>query len=261
VSSSKEKHTLKPKLWIVTELFYPDQTSTSFIVSKIADKMMEKYDVNVITDSSLYQENNFSKESNFTIDEGIKVIRVKSKKRDKNNLIQRAMKVVSLSVKLASVLFRNVRKGEKVFIVTNPALLLVFLSWIRNIKKLKLYILVHDVFPENTIPTGIIKSESSFLYKLISSIFNRAYSNTDNLIVLGRDMKEVVENKIRKSKNKPSVHIIENWGDIDKIKPSSTLPDILKERHKNNYITIQYAGNIGRLQGLDNPEHTHPVSG
>ena len=252
MSSSKEIHTLKPKLWIVTELFYPDQTSTSFIVSKIADKMMEKYDVNVITDSSLYQENNFSEESSFTIDEGIKVIRVKSKKRDKNNLIQRAMKVVSLSVKLAKVLFRNVRKGEKVFIVTNPALLLVFLSWIRNMKKLQLYILVHDVFPENTLPPGIIKSESSLLYKFISSIFNRAYSNADNLIVLGRDMKEVVENKIRKSKNKPSVHIIENWGDIDKIKPSSTLPDILKERHKNNYITIQYAGNIGRLQGLEN---------
>ena len=77
------------------------------------------------------------------------------------------------------------------------------------LKKLKLYILVHDVFPENTIPTGIIKSESSFLYKLISSIFNRAYSNTDNLIVLGRDMKEVVENKIRKSKDTVSKSVSE----------------------------------------------------
>lgn len=252
MSSSKEIHTLKPKLWIVTELFYPDQTSTSFIVSKIADKMMEKYDVNVITDSSLYQENKFSDDPIFSIDEGIKVIRVKSKKRDKNNLIQRTMKIVSLSIKLARILFKNISKGEKVFIVTNPALLLVFLSWVKKIKRFHLYVLVHDVFPENTLPSGILKSEKSFTYKFISSIFNRAYSNTDSLIVLGRDMKEIVESKIRNTKNKPSIHILENWGDIDKIKPSSVTPDILKERHNEKSITIQYAGNIGRLQGLEN---------
>lgn len=254
MSNSKEIHALKSKLWIVTELFYPDQTSTSFIVSKIADKMMEKYVVNVITDSSLYQENKFSNNSFFSIDERIKVVRVQSKKRDKNNLIQRTVKVISLSIKLARVLYKNVSKGEKVFIVTNPALLLVFLSWIKKIKRFQLYVLVHDVFPENTLPTGIIRSEKSFFYKLISSVFNRAYSATDGLIVLGRDMKEVVESKLIyvKEVSKPFIQIIENWADIDNIKPSINLPEILKERHKEKFITVQYAGNIGRLQGLEN---------
>jgi len=61
---------------------------------------------------------------------------------------------------------------------------------------------VHDVFPENTLPSGIIKSKKSFIYKIISSIFNRAYSATDELIVLGRDMKEIVENKVKMLKGK-----------------------------------------------------------
>lgn len=238
----------------MTELFYPDQTSTSFIVSKIANKLMEKYDVNVITDSSLYQENKFSKDPNFQIDNEIKVHRVKSKKRNKNNLGQRTIKIFSLSIKLSRVLLKNVRKGEKVFIVTNPALLLVLLSWFKKIKKFQLYVLVHDVFPENTLPSGIIKSQKSFIYKIISSIFNSAYSSTDRLIVLGRDMKNVVESKVRNTKkqNKPSIHILENWADIENIKPDEEKPELLKERLKEKSITIQYAGNIGRLQGLEN---------
>lgn len=243
----------KPKLWIVTELFYPDQTSTSFIVSKIADKMMKKYNVNVITDSSLYQENKFSTDQNFQIDSDIKIHRVISRITDKNNLSQRTIKIISLSIKLSRVLLKNVQKGEKVFIVTNPALLLVVLSWLRRIKKFQLYVLVHDVFPENTIPSGIIKSNKSIIYKIISSVFNCAYSATDGLIVLGRDMKEVVERKVRRNQNEniPSIHILENWADIENIKPDDDKASLLKERHKEKSITIQYAGNIGRLQGLD----------
>ena len=38
----------KVKLWIVTELFPPDETSTSFILGEIANAMAQKYDVGVI---------------------------------------------------------------------------------------------------------------------------------------------------------------------------------------------------------------------
>ena len=34
--------------------------------------------------------------------------------------------------------------------------------------------------------------------------------------------------------------------------PSDELPELIKKRHENKNITIQYAGNIGRVQGLQN---------
>ncbi len=241
----------KPKLWIVTELFYPDQTSTSYILSKIADKMTEKYEVTVITNSDLYQKNNFISPSYFSIRKEIKILRVKTKQRDKNNLIQRTIKFISLSLKLSKLLWKKVAYGEKVLIVTNPAPLMILTALIKKIKRIKLFILIHDVFPENTIPTGIIKSPYSLIYRLSSFIFNKAYSSADCLIVLGRDMQKVVQKKISQSNKKPEIRIIENWGDIENIKPASEKPQILKERHENKELTIQYAGNIGRLQGLE----------
>ena len=35
------------KLWIVTELFPPDETSTSYILGEVANVMAKKYKVNV----------------------------------------------------------------------------------------------------------------------------------------------------------------------------------------------------------------------
>lgn len=240
----------KPKLWIVTELFYPDQTSTSYILSKIANKMVEKYNVTVFTDSSLYQEEEVSKDVLFEISNDIEIVRIPSKKKDKNDLLQRFKKMTFVSARITKLLFEKTRKGEKVLVVTNPAPMLVLVSLIKWIRKINLTILVHDIFPENTIPAGIIKSKKSFLYKLLLHIFNRAYSNADCLIAIGRDMKEVLDGKLRKNRSRKMV-IIENWADTINIKPAIVRPLLLEERISKGGLTIQYAGNIGRTQGLE----------
>ena len=38
----------KQRLWIITELFPPDETSTSYILGEIANTMAKKYCVGVI---------------------------------------------------------------------------------------------------------------------------------------------------------------------------------------------------------------------
>ena len=44
----------KQTLWIVTELFPPDETSTSYILGEIANAMVEKYQVKVICGPEIY---------------------------------------------------------------------------------------------------------------------------------------------------------------------------------------------------------------
>jgi glycosyltransferase involved in cell wall biosynthesis len=96
------------------------------------------------------------------------------------------------------------------------------------------------VFPENTVPAGILKSDKSPFYRILKSLFDRAYAQADNLIVLGRDMEDVVTGKIGEHGGRTV--IIENWADLDNINP--------KERPADGKIVLQYAGNLGRVQGL-----------
>lgn len=235
-------------LWIATELFYPEETSTSFILTKIANRLSEKYDVKVVCGDPVYDKQ--KKSSHFSLDSRVNVHRIKGWGGNKNSLLSRSLRFVFLSLSIFFYLWKNVKKGEKVFMVTNPAPLILLVSILKRFKKIELIILVHDVFPENTIPAGIIKSEKSVLYRVLRSIFDKAYSKADLLITLGRDMQQVIEAKIRKYNSHSKIEIIENWGDTEGIYPLLKEEVLNEDSSLKDRIIFQYAGNLGRVQGL-----------
>ena len=226
------------KLWIFTELFYPEETSTAFILTKIANKLATKYDVvNIVCANEVKNKENIS--SGFLPNLNIK--RFNKIFNDKNSLIIRSLGFIELTIKFFSILLFKVKKNDKVFLVTNPAPLVLIVSLLKKLKKFEVVLLVHDVFPENTLSANIFKNENSVYYKFLKFIFDKSYQNMSKIIVLGRDMKDIVEQKI-KLKKTTEVVIIENWGENHKIYP--------KIRKDNDTIVFQYAGNIGRVQGL-----------
>lgn len=232
------------KLWIVTELFYPEETSTAFILTKIANALSDKFDVNVICGPESYGraalEDNPS--TKLLLDGRIKIHRVSNCNLNKDKIFTRLLRFLIIGFKLSFSLWKNAKKQDRVFIVTNPAPLLISVALIKRIKKFPLYILVHDVFPENTIPAGVISSDKTFGYKLLRKCFNWAYKSADCLIVLGRDMRQIMKSKLGKNQNNTKIEIIENWAENDIAQ--------LNPVNKSENIVIQYAGNIGRVQGL-----------
>lgn len=228
------------KIFIVSELFYPDTCTTAHILTKIADRLSKQHEVSVICGPSGYDNSQILSESDKL--NNIDIIRIGKSNFDKNNIPQRILKFVTLTCQLTNELRKRVDSKDEVLIVTNPAPLMVFISGLKYFKHFNLTILVHDVFPENTIPAGIFKSESNILYRLIRKVFNKAYSTADRLIVLGRDMKDMMNMKIANSRRKPDVTIIENW---------SEHADCISETNVSPKVNILYAGNIGRVQGLE----------
>ena len=153
------------KLFIVTELFYPNKTSTAYIMTELAKHFASSFEVTVLCSDVSYDNNIASKGDDFPFI----VKRVGSSISDKNNFFSRIIGAVGNSVKLIFNLFREVCKGDKVLAVTNPFLLVFFLAVLRSLKSFELVLLVHDIFPENTVPAGVMKS-NSFSYKLVKNI-------------------------------------------------------------------------------------------
>ncbi len=228
------------KLWIVTEVFFPEETATAYILTKIADHLVGDMDVNVICGPASYEGKGRNIDAG-TIDDRVKVHRVSATVFGKNRLISRVFRLLSMTWKLTRELKKRVVDGDEVLVVTNPAPILLSVARLRSRKSFRLSLLVHDVFPENTIPAGIIKSEKSLFYRFLKSLFDRAYAKADKLIVLGRDMEDVVTRKIGEGSENKTV-IIENWADLDNVNPEQRVDD--------GKIVLQYAGNLGRVQGL-----------
>lgn len=225
------------KIWIATELFFPDETSTSYILTKVAETLGKHFEVTVLT-ATRYSSNAVKcKKSSYNIK------RFASPANNKKNIIKRLFRSIYVSVRFTVYLCANVRKEDSLLTVTNPPLLILFIAAIRKFRKFKWNILVHDVFPENALAAGVITSKNSLKFRILRYFFDKAYSSADDIIVLGRDMAEVLS---KKTKNKVKIKIIENWADCKSVYPDDQY--LLHRRFDK--IILQYAGNVGRVQGL-----------
>lgn len=227
-------------LIIVSELFYPDKTSTAYIMTKIADKLYNSADLTVISGDHYYNGGQFD---NDIQNKPYNIIRIKSGNLDKNKIISRAYKLALTSWRLFRKLSSTVKENSEVIIVTNPAPLLLLAAILKRFKKYKLNIIVQDVFPENAKAAGIISSKS-LLYKILLKIWENSYSKADRLIVCGRDMKDVFLHKLSLYRKPPEIDVIENWAD----KNTDVLEDNID---LESDINILFAGNIGRCQGIE----------
>jgi glycosyltransferase involved in cell wall biosynthesis len=141
----------------------------------------------------------------------------------------------------------KVKKGDNIFLTTNPAFLVIPIAILKKIKGYSFEILVHDIFPDNLVPAGLIR-ENGLKYMLLSGVYNSSYRNADRVIVLGEDMREVMSNKLKSKINK--IDIIPNWSDDD-IQPINNfdVSGYLGIDVKGK-IVFGFAGNLGRLQGI-----------
>ena len=79
--------------------------------------------------------------------------------------------------------------------------------------------------------------------------FDWAYSQTDHLIVIGRDMQKLIE---KKTDGAIPISLITNWCDIDNIKIElKNENQIIKNLNLENKIVFSFVGNLGRVQGID----------
>lgn len=240
--------TREKTFWVVTELFFPEETSTAYIMTKISEQVAGKRRVHVLCGPAAYQQSKIMADAEQL--ENIEITRVRAGNLNKDKLLQRALRLVLISLRLAFALFRKAKKGDDVLLVTNPAPLLLLAARICRWKGLRCYTIVHDVFPENLVVAKLVKA-GSLPYRFLKSIFNAAYSRMTVLLVLGRDMKALFEEKMAKYSHRPLIHIIENWADIEIISPETKTDNgLVQDLHIGEKIIFQFAGNLGRVQGL-----------
>lgn len=231
-------------LHFFTEYYHPAENSTSFYLTRIIHACAKAWEGGVSIFCAI---DNPGTEP--LTGENIRITRFKGGKLNKNSLVSRLIKFVLITMKFFFSALFQVRKGDTVFAVTNPAFLLVCLAFLRKIRKFRFVLLVYDIFPEVLIAGGL-DTGRSLKYRLALRIFNWAYDAADTLIVIGRDMRDVVEKKIHDSSK---IEFIPNWSDTENIVsvPKEENPILKRYGIEKNFV-FSVAGNMGRTQGLDN---------
>ena len=134
-------------LWVISELFPPEETSTGYIMGEIANAMTQKYDVKVICGPEVYDEKKKSVTNNSNaLNRNIQLYRVPAVKENKDSKLSRIKKFLLMSWHLYKVAKKEVKKEDKVLMVSNPFPLIVLMGQLKKRRGFNLTMLVHDIF-------------------------------------------------------------------------------------------------------------------
>jgi glycosyltransferase involved in cell wall biosynthesis len=149
---------------------------------------------------------------------------------------------ISLSIFLAA-LFRF-RRGDIVIVVTNPPLLPYLIAIACRVRRGRFVVLVHDVYPDIITRLGILKP-ASIPARLLDRASIWLYNSSDRILVLGRDMQQLVADKLFSRRER--VVIATNWASTEAITPTPRSENILLNTLRlNENFVVQYYGNMGR---------------
>lgn len=238
----------KSKVIVVSELYFPEENATGFILTKIAEGLATWFPVSVVCGQPNYFARGI-RAPRHEIHNKVYIRRCKSTTFNKNNIFLRLINSVTISVSILSNLLSQCKSGDLVLVVTNPPLLPFFALLACKIKKATCILLIHDVYPEALIVTDILSTDG-LLSKSLSVLTSFLYRGVDKIIVLGRDMHELVLKKLHGHSEK--IVIIPNWADVDTVQPADRASNkLLHQLNLLDKFVVLYVGNMGRTHGLE----------
>lgn len=236
-----------PTVWVISEPYYPEDVSTGYLLTRIAEGLAEQQRVRVLCSQPTYELRGTRVPWRESC-RGVDIRRCWSTTLNKDFLPFRAVNLITFS---ASVFFRallSIDRGDVTLVVTNPPsipFLIMIAGWMRGGKVL---LLIHDVYPEVLVAAGFISANSIFT-KVLNWFNRRLYRSATQVIVLGRDMYTLAKTKLGTA-NVPLV-IIPNWADVHEIHPIAREQNtFLNKLNLKQKFVVVYSGNMGRTHGL-----------
>lgn len=229
------------KIWVLTELYWPSITSTGFILTKIAEGLAEENDVAVITGPPVY-DGKFDKYPLKEDRNHVAITRIKLPYLSKNSVIKRTLRLFLLSIRIFLKSCSLIKANSTLLLVTTPVTMVFIAAILQKFKRgLRSIVVIHDVYPDNMVVAGLIEP-NGFQFRILDKAFRWAIAQIETVVVLGRDMQAVLERK-----GHQNIRIIENWAEPSVLRP----PIETNDDQTRSKTTFLFAGNIGRLQGID----------
>lgn len=236
------------KLWIVSELYYPEDTSTGKFLTSLAEGLSSNADVRVICARPTYASRGVRAPRQETHAD-VPIYRCRSTTLDRGRIVFRLLNVLTLTVAMCVECITRIRSGDKVLVVTNPPTLPAVLALCCRLRGASLNVLVHDVYPDVLMVAGRL-APGAWIARTIDKINSIVYGQAAVIVVIGRDMKKLLVMK-HGDRIRDKTTVITNWADDNLQAPVPKANNsIIQDLDLARSFVVNYAGNMG---------HTHDV--
>ena len=231
------------RLYFINRFYYPDLSSTSQLLTDLAEVLSKNnFDVHIIASSQLYEDPKARLEKDEVIN-GVHVHRLRTTRFGRANLWGRGLDYISFYISLLFYVLANTKKDDVLVAKTDPPLISVIIAFIAIFKKIKLVNWIQDLFPEVAKELSN-DSFNNLLFLCLKRLRDWSLQAAKMNIVIGQIMKQrLIDNGIDINK----ITVINNWhiGTGDRAKKEE-INELRQSWGLNNKFVVGYSGNLGR---------------
>jgi colanic acid biosynthesis glycosyl transferase WcaI len=210
-----------PRVWLVSAVQHENVESTTHIFARLADALGERYEIGVLAPPPAPP------------------AAAPGQAAFARWFADRFRRALVGSLRVFARALGQVKHGDVLLVVTNPPMLPVLMSAVARLRRARLIVVVHDVYPDVLYATGLMPAHS-IAGRILDRLARAALRRADRVIVIGRDMKRRIAAKLGGADH---VVYIPNWAD-----PHIAPAALSTGTHRP--LIVQYSGNMGV---------THPV--
>ncbi len=236
------------RVFMVSELYHPEDTSTGYFVTGIAEEIAKRYPVTAVCAQPTYAERGRLAPWRERYRE-VDILRCWSTRFDKDVVLFRFFNLVTFCATASARLLTRVARNDTVIAVTNPPTLPVLAALVSRWKGARFVLLVHDVYPDVLFVSGLL-ARKGLAVRSIGRVFDWVLRSAERIVVIGRDMQALVERKLGSADGR--LALIPNWADLDEVTPQVRSANaLLKDLGLADRFVVQFAGNMGRTHDPD----------
>src|ERR1051325_2637697 len=201
------------RLIILNQFFYPDHSATSQLMTELAESLVERgVEVTALAGRGRYAGG--EKLTGREIHNGVRIERAWATSFGKKSLSARICDYLSFYLGATWTLLK-LRRHDAVMALTTPPLIGLVALVIGRLRRMRVVMLVQDVYPDIAVELGALPSHS-LITKTIGWISNQTLKRSDRIVVLSESMRKRLAQKVGDARAS-RIDIIHNWADGDDI--------------------------------------------
>jgi colanic acid biosynthesis glycosyl transferase WcaI len=234
-------------LVLISQVFHPNTQSTSLLLTDLALNIQDA-DTKVIVICGFPNGVDNDLVDRYENFHGIDIYRCGINVNLKKGLWQRLVSYASYLIHAGWKLLLLPKK-DVILGVSNPPFLSIVLMIVSVLSGSKYYFIMHDVYPEGLVAVNKL-APTSLATKLWRALNKLSYRYANKIVVLGRDMQELLMNNYAITADK--IAYIPNWSLTSTEAPISFENNSLaQELQLQDKFVVQYSGNMGLWHDID----------
>lgn len=236
------------RIFVFSELYWPEETSTGHFVTGIAEGLARCWPVTAACVQPTYAAHG-TRAPRREERRGVSVRRCRSTSFHKDFLPLRLVNFLTISAALFLFALRHLRRGDLALVVTNPPLLPYLVARACRLRGARFVLLVHDVYPDVLVRTGVLGADG-WVVRRLERAAGRLFERAERIVTLGRDQQRLAAGYTGNREDK--FVRIPNWADLEEIQPQPRDENpLLSSLGLTGKFVVQYSGNMGRTHGLE----------